>query len=70
MIMERTHKNLEDRYKDKGTAKIRSGEYLLHDLKATQKFNLQQQPWNFLMKLSKKRYMSNSLAPTVETTTW
>lgn len=57
--MERsTHNNLEEKYKDRGSAKIRNGEFLLQDLETKRKFNLLEQPWSYIMKPGKKRYMS------------
>jgi hypothetical protein len=53
----RTRGGLEERYKDRGSAKIRNGEFLLQDLEGT-KFDLQQHPWNFVMRPGEKRYMS------------
>jgi hypothetical protein len=59
MVMEwRTCKTLEEKYKDKGSAKIRNGEFQLQDLELKRKFNIDQQPWNFIMRPGKKRYMS------------
>jgi hypothetical protein len=58
IIERRTHKTLEDKYKDHGAAKIRTREFLLQDLESRRRFDLKQQPWNFVMKPGKKRHMS------------
>jgi hypothetical protein len=51
--------NLEERYKDRGLAKIRNGEFILQDLDNQNQriFNLLQ-PWRFIMAPGKKRYIS------------
>jgi hypothetical protein len=54
----RTHEALEEKFKDKGTAKIRNGEFLLQDLDSKRKFNLEQQPWNSIMRPGQRRHMS------------
>jgi hypothetical protein len=49
-------KKLEDRFKDKGSAKIREGGFLLQDQNQR---NLDlRRPWKFIMKPGKQRYMS------------
>jgi hypothetical protein len=53
-----TRQKLEERYKDSGSAKIRNGEFILQDLDANRRFDIHQQPWNFIMRPGKKRYMS------------
>jgi hypothetical protein len=59
MVMEwETRKVLEEKYKDKGSAKIRNGEFQLQDLESKRKFNIDQQPWNFIMRPGTKRHMS------------
>lgn len=58
IIEERTYSSLEERYKEPGSAKIRNGEFVLQDVKAKRRFNLQQQAWNFIMKPGTQRYMS------------
>jgi hypothetical protein len=58
-IMEwRIRKVLEGKYKDGGSAKIRNGDFQLQDLKLKRKFNINQEPWNFIMRPGKKRHMS------------
>ncbi len=59
MVMEeRTRSALEEKYKIQGSAKLRKGEFVLQDLKAKRRFNLQQQSWSFIMRPGKTRYMS------------
>jgi hypothetical protein len=55
---ERTRSTLEEKYKIRGSAKIREGGFILQDLKAKRRFNLQQQAWSFIMRPGKTRYMS------------
>lgn len=55
---ERVKAKLEERYREGGTNKIRRGEFLLQDLQGNRSFDLQQQPWNYVMRPGEKRYMS------------
>jgi hypothetical protein len=59
MVMEyRTRKTLQEKYKDKGSAKIRKGEFQLQDLELKRKFKIEEQPWNFIMRPGTKRHIS------------
>ena len=54
----KTRKALEKKYRKKGSAKIRKGEFQLQDLQSRQRFNIDLQPWNFIMRPGKTRHMS------------
>jgi hypothetical protein len=54
---EKAFETLEDRYKDKGSAKIKKGEFLLQDLNWKRNLNLRL-PWTFIMKPGQHRHMS------------
>jgi hypothetical protein len=53
----KTSEALEERYRDKGSAKIKKGEFLLQDLDRKRNFDLHL-PWSFIMKPGELRYMS------------
>jgi hypothetical protein len=53
-----TSKALEEKCKDEGSAIIRNGEFQLQDLESKRKFNINRQPWNFIMRPGKKHYIS------------
>ena len=55
-MAEEARKELEDRFKDKGSAKIREGEFLLQD-RNQHNLNLLK-PWSFIMKPGERWYMS------------
>jgi hypothetical protein len=55
---ERTRSTLEEKCKIQGSAKIRKREFILQDLKAKRRFNLQQHAWSIIMRPGKTRYMS------------
>lgn len=58
ILGKRTFDALEDRYKDRGAAKIRNGEFFLQDLDRKRRFNLQDQPWSLVMRPGQKRHVS------------
>jgi len=56
LMAESAGKELEDRFKDEGCAKIREGEFLIQD-QDQQNLDLRR-PWKFIMKPGVQRYMS------------
>jgi hypothetical protein len=57
VVAEKAFEELDDKYKDRGSAKIKKGEFLFQDLYRKQNLNLRL-PWNFIMRPSEHRYMS------------
>lgn len=53
----RTRDNLEDIYKEQGSAMIRNGEFFLQDLDKKKNFTIKM-PWKAIMKPGQMRHMS------------
>jgi hypothetical protein len=57
-----TYDRLEPKYKARGSAKILKGEFYIQDLETNRRFDLNKQPWGYVMKAGQKRCMSIKFA--------